>query len=56
MINNQIICGCWECIDGNTPENFEKRIEDVYGESGTKPNKKYYQEYMSAINFFKEMN
>lgn len=52
--NNQVICGCWICNDGNTLENFEKMIEDIYGENGEKPNKKYYQEYMLAINFFKE--
>ena len=34
-------------------ENLEKRIEDVYGENVKTPNKKYYQEYMSAIKFFK---
>ena len=52
--NNQVICGCWVCNDGNTLENFEKKIEDIYGENGSNPNKKYYQEYMLAINFFKE--
>ena len=55
VLNNQVICGCWVCSEGNTLENFEKRIEDVYGENGKKPNKKYYQEYMSGIEFFKEM-
>ena len=54
---NKIIEELWmvgaEGVD--TLENFEKRIEDVYGENGKKPNKKYYQEYMSGINFFKEM-
>lgn len=55
VLNDQIICGCWVCDEGNTLENFEKMIEDVYGENGTKPNEKYYQEYMSAIKFFKEM-
>ena len=54
-INNQIVCGCWVCANGNTLENFEKRIEDVYGEQGVNQNKQYYQEYMSAIKFFKEM-
>ncbi len=54
-INNQIICGCWVCSGGNTLENFEKKIEDVYGKQGGKPNKQYYKEYMSAIKFFKEM-
>lgn len=51
--NNQVIWGCWICDDGNTLENFGKKIEDIYGENGEKPNKKYYQEYMLAINFFK---
>ena len=51
--NNQVIWGCWVCHDGNTLENFEKMIKDIYGENGEKPNKKYYQEYMLAIDFFK---
>ena len=51
--NNQVIWGCWICDYGNTLENFKKKIEDIYGENGEKPNKKYYQEYMLAINFFK---
>ena len=55
VLNNQIICGCWVCSKGNTLENFEKRIEDVYGNRGLNPNQKYYNEYMSAIKFFKEM-
>ena len=53
--NNQVIWGCWVCNDGNTLENFEKKIEDIYGENGSNPNKKYYQEYMGAICFFKAM-
>lgn len=55
VLNDQIICGCWVCDEGNTLENFEKRIEDVYGVQGLTPCKKYYNEYMSAIKFFKEM-
>ena len=55
VLNNQVICGCWACSKGNTLENFEKRIEDVYGNQGLTTNQKYYQEYMSAIKFFKEM-
>ena len=55
LLNNQIICGCWVCSNGNTLENFEKRIKEVYGEHGREPNEKYYNEYMSAIKFFKEM-
>ena len=55
VLNNQVICGCWACSKGNTLENFEKRIEDVYGDQGLTTNQKYYNEYMSAIKFFKEM-
>ena len=55
VLNNQVICGCWVHSKGNTLENFEKRIEDVYGERGAEPNQKYYNEYMSAIKFFKEI-
>ena len=54
-LNDQIICGCWVCRDGNTLENFEKRIEDVYGAYRPEPYEKHYNEYMSAIKFFKEM-
>ena len=55
VLNNQVICGCWECNYGNTLDNFEKRIEDVYGAYRPEPYEKYYNEYMSAIKFFKEM-
>ena len=55
VLNDQIICGCWARDEGNTLENFEKRIEDVYGAHGAEPDQKYYNEYMSAIKFFKEM-
>ena len=55
LLNDQIICGCWVCSKGNTLENFEKRIEDVYGAYRPEHYEKYYNEYMSAIKFFKEM-
>ena len=55
LLNDQIICGCWVCSKGNTLENFEKRIEDVYGAYRPELYEKYYNEYMSAIKFFKEM-
>lgn len=54
-LNNQVIWGCWICIDGNTLENFEKKIESVYGENGETPNEKYYHKYIGVINFFKAM-
>ena len=55
VVNNQVIWGNWICNNGNTLENFKKMIEDVYGEDGEIPNKKSYQEYIGAINFFKAM-
>ncbi len=55
VVNDQVICGCWICDDGNTLENFEKMIEDVYGWNGSNPNKKYYQEYVWAVKFFRAM-
>ena len=54
-LNNQVIWGYWICKDGNTLENFEKQIENVYGENGRSPNKKYYQGYIGAICFFRAM-
>ena len=54
-LNNQVIWGYWICKDGNTLENFEKQIENIYGENGRSPNKKYYQGYMGAICFFRAM-
>ena len=38
VLNDQIICGCWVCDEGNTLENFEKRIEDMYGDQGLTTN------------------
>ena len=54
-VNNQVIWEHWICDDGNTLENFEKMIEDLYGENEEPPVKKRYQEYIGAINFFKAM-
>ena len=54
-INDRIICGCWNDNNGNTITSFEQRINDIYGENGKKPNKKYFAEYMSAIAFFKSV-
>ena len=52
-VNDRIICGCWNDDSGNALASFEQRINDIYGEKGKNPNKKYYLEYMSAITFFK---
>ncbi len=50
-----VVCGCWECKEGNTLENFKKRVEDIYGENGEKQNSLYYQEYLEVIKFFESM-
>ena len=55
VINDQIVCGCWNDGKGNHLDSFIKRIEEVYGPKGENPNSKYYAEYMSAINFFRAM-
>ena len=55
VINDQVICGCWNEGKGNNLDSFIKRIEEVYGpyEEGYHPI--YYTEYMAAVNFFKAM-
>lgn len=55
LINDQIICGCWNDGNGNHLDSFKKRIEDVYGERSERPNAKYYAEYMAAIAFFEKV-
>ena len=57
-VNDQVICGCWNDKNGNTLENFEKRVKNEYGKSvtnPTNPSERYYAEYMAAIKFFKTM-
>ena len=54
-INDQVVCGCWYDGAGNNLDSFEERIEEVYGAEGEEPNSRYYEEYMSAIAFFKAM-
>lgn len=54
-INDRVICGCWNDKNGNTLENFEKRVKNKYGKSVTNPNERYYAEYIAAIKFFKKM-
>ena len=55
-INDRVICGCWNDDNGNHLAAFEERIEAVYGTAGSEPNQQYYNEYMSAIAFFKEVS
>ena len=54
-INDRVICGCWSDGEGNHLNSFVKRIEEIYGAEGEKPNLEYHKEYMAAIAFFKAM-
>ncbi len=51
-INDQVIRGCWDDDKGNHLDSFRRRVENIYGECGEIPNKKYYNEYAAAIAFF----
>ncbi|MBR6636506.1 MAG: pentapeptide repeat-containing protein, partial [Phascolarctobacterium sp.] len=53
--DDNVRCGCWNNYKGGTLADFEERIENVYGEQGKTPNKKYYTQYTEAIKFFKAM-
>ena len=53
--DDNVVCGCWNNYKGGTLEEFRKRVESVYGENGEKPNKKYYSQYIAAIEFFEKM-
>ena len=50
-----VLCGCWNNYKGGTLDEFTERVESVYGEAGSDPNKQYYAEYMAAIEFFKKV-
>ena len=53
--DDNVVCGCWNAYKGGTLEEFKKRVESIYGEEGKTPNKKYYSQYMAAIEFFEKM-
>ena len=55
VINDQIVCGCWNDGKGNHLDSFIKRIEEVYGPYEESYHPIYYTEYMAAVNFFKAM-
>ena len=55
VINDQVICGCWNDGKGNHLDSFIKRIEMVYGPYEESYHPIYYTEYMAAVNFFKAM-
>lgn len=52
-INDRVICGCWDNVEGNNSLTaFKERIERVYGEDGITPNNQFYKEYRAIINLF----
>ena len=53
--DDNVLCGCWNCYKGGTLAEFKERVESVYGEGGETPNKKFYAQYMAAIEFFEKM-
>lgn len=53
--DDNVRCGCWNNYDGGTLAEFKEHVESVYGEDGKTPNKKYYTQYMAAIEFFEKM-
>lgn len=53
--DDNVRCGCWNNYGGGTLAKFKERVENVYGEEGKTPNKKYYTQYMAAIEFFEKM-
>ena len=55
MEDDNVVCGCWNNYKGGTLEEFKKRVESVYDKNGESPNKKYYGQYMAAIEFFEKM-
>lgn len=54
-INDRVICGCWDDEKGSHLDSFARRIEEIYGTNGEKPNPMFYTEYMSTVEFFKTM-
>ena len=53
--DDKVVCGCWNNYKGGTLEEFRKRVESVYDKNGESPNKKYYGQYMAAIEVFEKM-
>ena len=53
--DDNVVCGCWNDYKGGTLAEFKERVESVYGEDGIRPHKKYYTQYMMAIEFFEKM-
>ena len=53
--DDNVLCGCWNNYKGGTLAEFKERVESVYSEDGETPNKKFYTQYMAAIEFFGKM-
>ncbi len=53
--DDTILCGCWNDYEGGTLEEFRNRVKSTYGVNGYRPNKKFYTQYMAAIEFFEKM-
>ena len=53
--DDNVVCGCWNNYRGGTLEEFKKRVESVYGKDVKTPDKKYYTQYMAAVEFFEKM-
>lgn len=52
-INDCVICGCWDNVEGNNSLTaFKEHIERIYGEDGITPNNQFYKEYRAIINLF----
>lgn len=52
---NIIMDRYWKIWDGGTLLEFKERVESVYGKEGKTPNKKYYGQYIAAVEFFEKM-
>lgn len=52
---NNVVCGCWNHYRGGTLADFKERVKNIYGNYGEIPTKRYYRQYMAAIEFFEKM-
>ena len=52
---NNVVCGCWNHYRGGTLADFKERVKNIYDNYGEMPNKRYYRQYMAAIEFFEKM-
>ena len=52
---NNVVCGCWNHYRGGTLADFKERVKNIYGNYGEMPTKRYYRQYMAAIEFFEKM-